>query len=171
METPELEQLLERCRPHLVRVLYRYRIPTQDAEDLLQETFLILIGKWESIHSPEAWLAATLRNRCVIYWRRRRARIYELVDEAILELLSRGEPPAQERAEVRRDLAVVLGRLEPRHREILHLRFALGCTSGEIGERLGYEAGSVRKITQRCLARLNRELNRPAAEPEPEPTR
>lgn len=167
METVELQQLLERCRPHLVRILYRYRIPAQDAEDLLQETFLILVSKWESIRSPAAWLSATLRNRCVIYWRRRRARIYELVDEAILELIAQGEPPAQERSELRRDLAVVLSRLEPRQREILHLRFGLGCTSREIGERLGYGAGSIRKMTQRCLARLSRELAQDRVE-EPE---
>lgn len=158
MDTVELEQLLDRCRPHLLRVLYRYRIPPEDAEDLLQETFLILVTKWESIHLPEAWLSATLRNRCVVYWRRHHTRIYDLVDSAILEVLDAGTPPAQDRAAMRRDLAVVLEGLAPSQRQILHLRFTLGCTSSEIGELLGYGPGSVRKITQRCLARLHRAL-------------
>lgn len=154
----ELEQLLDRCRSRLSRVLYRYRIPTQDAEDLLQETFLILVAKWDSIRSPEAWLAATLRNRCIIYWRRRRTRLYELMDDAMLELLASGEPPGQENSDLRRDLGQAMGRLAPHHRELLVLRFGYGCTSSEVGELMGYGAGSVRKMTQRCLTRLGHEL-------------
>jgi len=157
----ELEQVLDRCRLRLSRVLYRYRIPTQDAEDLLQETFLILVSKWECIHSPEAWLVATLRNRCIIYWRRRRARIYDLMDDAMLEVLAQAEAeaPAQEQAELRRDLGAALDRLAPHHRRLLLLRYAYGCTSQEVGDRLGYGAGSVRKMTQRCLDRLTRDLS------------
>ena len=160
----ELEQVLDRCRLRLSRVLYRFRIPTQDAEDLLQETFLILVSKWECIHSPEAWLVATLRNRCIIYWRHRRARIYDLMDDAMLEVLAQAqaaaEAPAQEQAELRRDLGAALDRLAPHHRQLLLLRYAYGCTSQEVGERLGYGAGSVRKMTQRCLDRLTRDLTK-----------
>lgn len=142
----------------LSRVLFRYRIPTQDAEDLLQETFVILVSKWGSIHSPEAWLEATLRNRCVIYWRKRRARIYELVDDAVLEMLASAQPPEQEQSHLRRDLAHALEGLAPHHRQLLHLRYGLGCTSEEAGERMGFASGSVRKMTQRSLAQLEREL-------------
>ncbi len=164
----ELEPLLDRCRARLSRVLFRYRIPTQDAEDLLQETFVILVAKWESIHCPEAWLAATLRNRCIIYWRRRRTRLYELMDDAMLELLAPGEPPAQEQTDLRRDLCQALGQLAPHHQELLLLRYGYGCTSSEVGDRMGYGAGSVRKMTQRCLHRLERELGGGAAAGEDE---
>ena len=155
----ELEQLLDRCRSRLSGVLYRYRIPTQDAEDLLQETFLILVAKWDSIRSPEAWLAATLGNRCILYWRRRRMRLYELMDDAMLELLAPGDPPMQENTDLKRDLTQALGRLAPHHRELVLLRYGLGCTSSEVGERTGYGPGSVRKMTQRSLTRLGRELS------------
>lgn len=164
METVELEQLLDRCRPRLSRVLYRYRIPAQDAEDLLQETFLILVTKWDSIRAPEAWLVATLRNRCIIYWRRCRARIYDLMDDAMLEVLASAEPPAQERADLRKDLNQALSQLAPHHRRLLSLRYAYGCTSSEVGEVLGYGAGSVRKMAQRCLDRLVDELDEDRAE-------
>jgi len=156
----EFEQLLDRCRPTLSRVLYRYRIPTQDAEDLLQESFVILLSKWDTIRSPEAWLVATLRNRCNIYWRKRRARIYDLVDDAVLELLARAQAPEQERSNLRSDLSHALEGLAPHHQRLLHLRYGLGCTSAEAGVRLGFTAGSVRKMTQRSLAHLERELSR-----------
>jgi RNA polymerase sigma-70 factor (ECF subfamily) len=162
----DLEKLLERCRPQLSRVLFRFRIPREDAEDLLQETFLVLISKWDSVRTPEAWLAATLRNRCIIYWRRRRARIYEAMDQALLEVLAEAEPPAQERSDLRSDLGMALARLEPRQRSLLKLRFGWGCTSLEAGDRLGHRAASVRKMTQRSIARLNADL---AAHGFPEP--
>jgi RNA polymerase sigma factor (sigma-70 family) len=154
----ELEKLLARCRPQLSRVLYRFRIPQQDAEDLLQETFLILISKWETVRSPEAWLAGTLRNRCILYWRRQRARLDEAMDQALLEVLAEVEPPPQEHSDLRCDLAEALGRLEPRQRALLELRYAWGCTSQEAGDRLGHGAASVRKMTQRSIARLNADL-------------
>jgi RNA polymerase sigma factor (sigma-70 family) len=156
----ELDQLLQQCRPQLTRVLSRFRVPPQDAEDLLQETFVILISRWDSVRCPEAWLVGTLRNRCIIYWRRRRARIYDLMDDAMLEVLAQAEAeaPAQEQAELRRDLGTALDRLAPHHRRLLLLRYAYGCTSQEVGDRLGYGAGSVRKMTQRCLDRLTRDL-------------
>jgi len=156
--TVELEKLLTRCRPQLSRVLFRYRIPAQDAEDLLQETFLILVAKWDTIRAPEAWLAGTLRNRCIIYWRGQRTRLYDLMDHAMLEVLAHAEPPPQEHAELRCDLGEAMARLSPRHRSLLRLRFEYGCTSREAGDRLGYEASSVRKTTQRCLTRLTRDL-------------
>lgn len=156
--TVELEKLLTRCRPQLSRILFRYRIPAQDSEDLLQETFLILVTKWDSIQAPEAWLAGTLRNRCIIYWRRERTRLYDLMDDAMLEVLAESSPSTQETAEIRYDLAAALDRLSPRNRSLLRLRFELGCTSREAGERMGYAPASVRKMTQRCLLRLTRDL-------------
>ena len=79
-EVPSLAEVLERVGPKLRRILFRYRIPARDADDLLQETLLVLVSKQESVRNPEAWLQATLSNRCVLYWRRRRGRVSELVD-------------------------------------------------------------------------------------------
>src|SRR3978361_2456631 len=94
-----LEEILERAEPKLRRVLGRYRIPAQDAEDLLQETFLIMVSKWGTIRNPDSWLLATLSNRCIIYWRKYRSRLWDLVDTAILELLAEAEAPAPEKSD------------------------------------------------------------------------
>ncbi|HSF40516.1 MAG TPA: sigma factor, partial [Thermoanaerobaculia bacterium] len=83
-----LDQLLRRLRPRLKQVLGRYRVPAHDAEDLVQEALISTIQKWDVIQDPEAWLLVTLRNRCVVYWRKRRNSLYNSVDTAILELLS-----------------------------------------------------------------------------------
>jgi RNA polymerase sigma factor (sigma-70 family) len=155
---PSLEDLLDRMQPRLRRVLSRYRIPSQDAEDVLQETFLILVTKWGTIRNTEAWLLATLSNRCIIYWRKARGRLWDLVDETLLELLSEAEAPEQQQAELRFDLATLLARLPDRCRAVLQLRYGLGFSTSEAAERTGYCKSSIRKVTRRCLAALSSEL-------------
>lgn len=141
-------------QPKLKRILSRYRIPAQDAEDLLQETFLIMVSKWGSIRNTDAWLMATLANRCIIYWRKVRGRVWDLVDTTILELLAEAEAPAQERADLRFDLDALVSTLPDRCRAVLRLRYGLGCSTAEAAERTGYCKSSIRKVTRRCLAAL-----------------
>jgi RNA polymerase sigma factor (sigma-70 family) len=155
---PSLEEILDRMQPRLKRILFRYRIPAQDAEDLLQETFLIMVSKWGSIRNPDAWLLATLANRCIIYWRKYRSRLWDLVDTAILELLAEAEAPAQEKSALRFDLDALLSALPDRCRSILRLRYGLGCSTAEAALRTGYCKSSVRKVTRRCLAALTHQL-------------
>jgi RNA polymerase sigma-19 factor, ECF subfamily len=152
------EDLLEQVKPKLTQILARYRIPAQDADDVLQEAFVTLAHKSQIIRSPEAWLVVTLRNRCLIYWRNRRKHFHQGVDAAILDLLAEPQAPSQRRTELRCDLDKVVGRLPARCRSLLRLRYGLGCNSGEVAERMGYCKTSVRKVTSRCLAALYREL-------------
>jgi len=157
-EEPPLEELLQRVEPRLKRILFRYRIPAQDADDLLQETFLIMVSKAGSIRNPEAWILATLSNRCVIYWRKQRSRLWDVVDTAILELLADAEAPPQERSELRHDLDSLLSQLPDRCRSVLRLRYGLGCSTAEAAERTGYCKSSIRKVTRRCLSALTQQL-------------
>jgi RNA polymerase sigma factor (sigma-70 family) len=164
---PSLEEILERTEPKLRRVLGRYRIPAQDAEDLLQETFLIMVSKAGSIRNPDAWLVATLSNRCIIYWRKHRARLWDLVDTTILELLAEAEAPSQELADLRYDLESLLSELPDRCRSLLRLRYGFGCSTAETAERMGYCKSSIRKVTRRCLSALTEQLLGAGFQPEP----
>jgi RNA polymerase sigma factor (sigma-70 family) len=150
----ELEPLVERLRPRLKRILGAYHIPPHDADDILQETFLALLSKWDSIDNREAWVVGTLRHRCARYWRERRSSVLEAVDSALLEFLSRPQPPPQERAALVWDLESVFTTLSVRHRAVLWLRFGLGLSTEEVAAQLGYCPASIRKLTLRSLARL-----------------
>jgi len=165
LEPLSLEEVLKRVEPRLKRILFRYKIPAQDAEDLLQETFLIMVSKSGSIRNPEAWLLATLSNRCVIYWRRHRSRLWDLVDTTILELLAESEAPTQELSDLRSDLDALLAQLPDRCRSVLRLRYGLGCSTAEAAERMGYCTSSIRKVTRRCLAALTEQLLGAGAQP------
>jgi RNA polymerase sigma factor (sigma-70 family) len=165
MVTPELtetvisfEEFLKAVEPKLKRLLALYRIPTEDAEDVLQQALLALLYQWERVRDPESWLFGTVRRHCLMYWRMHRRRIYSAVDSTILEWLSQPIAPSQDRSDLLSDLEHLIDRLPSRCRSLLRLRFRLGYEPLEVADKLGYRASSIGKITTRCLAALSREL-------------
>lgn len=155
---PSLEELLEKMQPRLRQVLYRYRIPLQDGEDLIQQTLLTLVYKLDQIERPEPWLVATLKNRCIMYWRKRRSQLYDTVDSTILELVAQPGKMAQDQKALTHDLRRAVERLPERCQKIMQLRYGLGYGPSEVAEKLGYQSSSIRKITNRCLAALTKQL-------------
>ncbi len=153
-----LEGFLQRVQPRLKTLFARYRIPAQDTEDILQQALLALVYQRPSIRDPEAWLVGTIRNKCLLYWREHRRRLYEAVDAAVLEFMAEPMAPAQEGADLRRDLDSLLERLPERCRSLLALRYRHGYEPPELAERLGYSQSSISKVTTRCLAALTRHL-------------
>lgn len=152
------EEFLKAVEPKLKRLLTVYRIPTDDAEDLLQQALLALLYQWERVRDPESWLFGTVKRHCLMYWRNYRRRIYSAVDSTLLELLSAPLPPSQERTDLICDLESLIDRLPRRCRSVLRLRFRLGYEPTEVAQMLGYRESSIGKITNRCLAALSREL-------------
>jgi RNA polymerase sigma factor (sigma-70 family) len=153
-----LDQLLRRLRPRLKQVLARYRVPAHDAEDLVQEALVATIQKWSEIQDPEAWILVTLRNRCIVYWRKRRSNLYNSVDTVILELLTEPVAAPQERAELLWDLNGLMEDLPARCRKLLQLRYGLGYEPSEVAEQMGYHPSSVRKVARRCMAALTYQM-------------
>jgi len=156
--TDRFGEFLRRVEPRLKRLLSRYRVPPQDAEDLLQTTLLQIIHQWDRIHDHDAWVIGTLKRQIYMHWREQRRRLYRAVDAVLLDYLAPPVAPEQERAELLHDLQILIDRLPERCRSVLSLRFQLGYDPSEVAERLGYSAASIGKITTRCLAALNREL-------------
>lgn len=148
-------QVLAALEAPLARTLSRFRIPAQDAEDLLQETLLLYVTKQAEVLDPCAWISTTLRNRCVIYWRRRRRSLVETFDDVVLESLGAREAAHPARCQLTRDLSQAISRLPERCRNVLRLRYALDCDGPEIAERLGYQDSSIRQVTHRCLSALS----------------
>ena len=150
-----LAQLLAALERDLARTLSRFRIPAQDAEDLVQETLLLFLTKQAEVRDPGAWISTTLRNRCVVYWRRRRRVLVESFDETLIDSLASEAEPEQTRRQLARDLSSAISTLPARCRSILKLRYALGCEGGEVAERLGYRESSIRQVTNRCISALS----------------
>lgn len=157
-----LDDFLRKVRPRLKALFAHYKIPLEDTEDILQQALLALLYRPERVQDPEAWLLGTLRNKCKLYWREKKRKLYESVDAAILEQMAEPLAPAQEGADLRKDLASALGRLPERCRSLLSLRFRLGYEPPEVAERMGYSPSSMSKVTTRCLEALTRYMVYPA---------
>lgn len=153
-----LEQLLRDLSPRLLRKAVACGVPLHDAEDLLQQSFLALVQKADAVNDPERWLAGTLKRQCLMHLRQRRRQLYHAIDSAMLELFEDRKLSAQERVEIRRDLASAIHGIPDRCRTLLRMRYELGYLPGEVAESLGYSPTSMRKVTSRCLAALTRRL-------------
>lgn len=153
-----VESLIDRLQPKLKRVLGRYRIPLEDAEDILQQSFLDFVYKRPTIYNPDAWLLATVRYRSILFWRKRRQQLHQAMDTSVLEGMAKPEPPGQGRVALRHDLERAMSDLPARSRSLLKLRYGLGLKPAEVADELGYQPSSVRKLTSRCLDRLQRRL-------------
>ena len=160
MSNSDFESLLERARPKLRRILAQHQIPLADAEDVLQQAYLALVYQSDTVRDPEAWLLGTVRNKCLVYWRDRRRRIYDAVDHTILEWVAEKDdhPSDQERVELINDLNDLVARLPKRCRLILMQRYRLGLDPQEVADKLGYQASSISKVTNRCLEQLTRQM-------------
>ncbi|HEX4962463.1 MAG TPA: sigma-70 family RNA polymerase sigma factor [Thermoanaerobaculia bacterium] len=155
---PWYETFLRGVHPRLKVLFARYRIPPQDTEDIVQQALLALVYQRQEIRDPESWMVGTVRNKCLLYWREQRRKLYEAVDAAVLDFMADPMAPAQEGSDLRRDLAGAIERLPERCRTLLALRYRHGYEPPELAERLGYSPSSINKVTTRCLAALTRHL-------------
>ncbi|HEX4964187.1 MAG TPA: sigma-70 family RNA polymerase sigma factor [Thermoanaerobaculia bacterium] len=156
-----LEELVRRIRYRLTSILRSYDIPSEDADDLLQDALLEAFRKWDKIYNKEYWLLGTLRFICSNYWKKLRLNPSEAMDLPALEGLCPPLPPPQAKREDALDLRQILKGLDPRHQRALWLRFAMGFTPHEVADQLGYSRASVRKLTLRAMSRLRRQTSSP----------
>lgn len=162
LEESALAALLFEVKPRLGAILGAFRVPTEDAEDLLQDALLAFVLKAPRISSPPDWLAEALRLRCRQYVRTRiRHRTRSLDD---LQPKAR-DGESEERANRHIDLQRELRQLPGRSRSVLYFRFWVGLDDEEIASRTGYSRGSLDTTRRRALASLRSGLGRGIADP------
>ncbi|XVQ09751.1 RNA polymerase subunit sigma-70 [Spirillospora sp. CA-255316] len=174
-------RLADRFRPELLAHCRRILGSAQEAEDLVQETYLRAwrsLDEFEGRASLRNWLYRIATNTCLnaIESRGRRPLPTGLggpadptggpgggLDPALLEPVARvlfgSEPddPAaviETRTSVRLALTVAWQRLSPRQRAVLLLCEVLGWRAGEAAELLGSSDAAVYSMLQRARAQL-----------------
>jgi RNA polymerase sigma-70 factor (sigma-E family) len=139
----------------LARTAYLLAGDRHLAEDLVQEALSRAAERWPALvrdgRDPEPYVRRVLYSRAVDGWRWRRRRP---------ESLSHA-PPEPETAADDMDVAVrrlilrdALGRLTPRQRAVLVLRFYEDRTEVETAELLACSANTIKSQTRHALARL-----------------
>jgi RNA polymerase sigma-70 factor (ECF subfamily) len=128
----------------------------QRAEDLVQETLLRAWRHPEALNpdrgSVRAWLFTAARRLAIDAWRRREARVGEVVTDALPE--HRGELDEADRAVEAWTIAEALARLSPAHREVLVECFYRGRSVAEVASLLGVPPGTVKSRTHYAVRAL-----------------
>jgi RNA polymerase sigma factor (sigma-70 family) len=153
----EFAQRLHGLRGPIKTVLSRFAVPPEDAEDVMQEVFVIVWQKWAGIYNLESFVVGVTRNRCW-YWLKRRLRHRGLL--APLEEMGEGPavPPPQEAVDEALRLQASLAPLRFRERKALRLRW-LGYTHRQVAASLGLAESSTRKLVARALRKLSEKVH------------
>ncbi|MCP4509865.1 MAG: sigma-70 family RNA polymerase sigma factor [Fuerstiella sp.] len=143
------------------RRLYLYILPlvgnSSDADEILQETNLVIWAKWRQFELGSnflAWGRAIARLE-VFRHRRNRNRKMTLLDGNVLEQVAEQSELVNEHLDVRQAaLAKCLTQLRVKDRELIELRYAPGANGDKVAKTLGRPANSV----YQSLGRIRRVL-------------
>ncbi len=142
-EDTAFHELVDRYANDLFRLAYSLTGNADDAEDILQETFL---GAFEHLRSfkgrssVKTWLIRILVKQVAKYhryWRIRKTKSIDEISESAKAVL-----PARNH-EFRMDINTMISTLSPHHREVIILRELQGFSYKEIAEALGIAPGTV----------------------------
>lgn len=150
----ELREFVAARGAALSRAAYLLTGNHQAAEDLVQDTYVVMVRRWQKAGSvdPEAYVRRIMYSRFVDTWRRRR----------LLELPWASPPDSPGRDEAgtavdRLTLESALDRLTPRQRAVLVLRFYEDLTEVQAADVLGISVNTVKSQVRVALQRV-REL-------------
>jgi RNA polymerase sigma factor (sigma-70 family) len=159
--------MVERYNPLLFKVVRDYRLAAEDAQDVVQTTWLQFLSHLEAVREPEkvgAWLVTAARRAALQALRRREPEPSKFEDvRDIVDGRQTEESPeaAYLREEQHRLIGEALGDLPPRTQQLL--RALLSDDSGdyaEIAKSLGIPIGSIGPSRMRALMLLRRRLER-----------
>ena len=147
----ELREFVSARGAALSRTAYLLTGDHQAAEDLVQDTYVVLVRRWQKAGTldPEAYVRRILYSRFVDGWRRRRLR--ELPWASPPDVAGGDEAGT---ATDRLTLAAALARLTPRQRAVLVLRFYEDFTEVQAAAVLGVSPNTVKSQTRVALQRL-----------------
>ncbi len=143
----------------------------QDAEDVTQEVFLRIfrsLDGWDAARPLKPWIMGIAVNRCRT-WLAQRARRPELVDY-LQDTVS--VPPADDSAELLREIQGALAELRPEYREVFVLFHEHGHPYEDIASALDRPVGTIKTWLHRArLEMLDRLQRRGMVAPDDAPAR
>jgi RNA polymerase sigma-70 factor (ECF subfamily) len=146
-----------------VRGVLLARLSPADADDVVQEVFVVAYKKLSSLRDDAAvgaWLCTIARTRAIDHVRKRRPSREDALDDVAGSAREpRAEAVADDVIEAKRVLAVI-GGLPEAYRETLVLRLVEGMSGAEIAKQTGLTEGSVRVNLSRGYALLQEALSR-----------
>ena len=162
--------LFEEHRARLFAIAYRMLGSVEDAEDMVQETFL----RWQraergDIRTPAAWLSTVTTRLSLNHLQSSRARREQYVGPWLPEPLPTDHVGADEQLELADSLSLafltVMERLNPRERAVFVLRDVFDYEYDEIAAVLRSTAPNCRQLFHRAKVRLGESVRRYRPDP------
>ena len=150
-----MAELYERHAPDAARLAYLLTGDRLLAQDLTQEAFVRLIGRFADLRDPGAfpwYLRRTVVNLANSHFRRLR------VERTHAERLKSEPTPSVPEMGARQEMRDALLVLPLKQRTAIALRFYEDLTEAQTAEAMGVPLGTVKSLVSRGLARLREEM-------------
>ncbi|MEA2498600.1 MAG: hypothetical protein QOH26_1005 [Actinomycetota bacterium] len=145
--------LFERHAPSALRLAYMLTGNRQQAEDLVQDAFIRMFGRWRDLRDPgafDAYLKRTVVNLARSGFRRSRLERRHLETERATAKIPQGMPDLEQREE----LLAALAKLPDRQRAAVVLRHLEDLSEQQTAHVLDCSVGAVKSATSRGIATL-----------------
>jgi len=132
--------------------IHKFRVPDSEAETLAHDVLMSYLRKSQDVIELRPWLVGAICHASRHYWRLNGRNVPAETEEE----LDRADPASVRILDSLPDQIAAreaLDCLNPRCREILHMRYFEGCTVIEVAERLGIKAKYAQKLIAKCLRR------------------
>lgn len=149
----KFRRLMEPLVDKMHSAAYRLTGSREDAEDLLQETFVKVyrnIDRFEEGTNPGAWVYTIMRNTFLNNIRSKKSKDTLLFDEEAVERLADTSEPYQTEEDIDAELQSVLDSLPPDMRSALVAREVNGLSYQEIADTMGLPIGTVKSRINRA---------------------
>ena len=161
-------ELFRRYTPLLQRAMARDLRSLEEANDLVQQTFLHLHRSrldFEPGRKLKPWIFTIALNLKREYFRRnKRRRETSLEDDGVAEPFE--GPRGQERSDASRETARALRLLPAEHREVIELHWFGGLSFPEVAEAVGSTVAAVKVRAHRGYVALRAQLGDAVPDPE-----
>jgi RNA polymerase sigma-70 factor (sigma-E family) len=151
-----IEELYRSHAPDALRLAYLLTGDRSLAEDLAQDAFVRVVGRFHDLRNRDAfwwYLRRTIVNLSRSYFRRRRVERAWLERQHVDE--THEDPDVSERERVR----LALMTLRPEQRAAIVLRYFEDLSEADTAEALGIAVGTVKSMVSRGMERLREELD------------
>jgi len=149
-----LEHLYRTYERPVYTLARRLTRSAEDAEDVLQETFLEVcrsLKQWRGEGSLWGWIRTVAASKALMRYRREKLREWEPLEDDVSAPRSTDEP-------LRMDLEAALERLSDRSRAVVWLHDVEGYTHEEIAELMGMTTSFSKSQLARAHDRMRRWL-------------
>lgn len=163
-----LELLIGRYVKFIYSFVYRYVGNAQEADDITQEVFVKVwrnLKKFDQQKSFKTWIFSIAKNTAIDFLKKKKAIPFsefenEEGENTLTETLADPSPLPQElleKTDMSKRLSTAMGKISPKYRMVLFLRYNDHFNFREIAESLGVSLHTVTSQHRRALTKL-REL-------------